>query len=217
MLIMQIKSTRRMRQFNKGHCIPYRRILVPMILVVFSLLCLPTRGACEMAAMTDDELAAITGHGFSDFSLTLASGTGEFDIARVDLNLQASTYATMDSLKMGYWNNGGDGWDQNWLGVSVGSQSTDMVLNGFVLQAEFVNVNDAATRELKSITMGFQSATGTLSANFASLSELAGTSGRINDGEATYAFNGGPLMLHINVDGANPGIWFDFGTATRTP
>ena len=183
------------------------------MILALSFLCLPSFGTCEMAAMTDDELAQVTGYGFSEFTLTNADG---LDIARIDLNLQASTYATMDSLKMGYWDNGSQGWDQNWLGVSIGSDSTDMVLSGFVLQAKFVNVNDAATRELKSITMGFQSATGTLSANFASISEL--TSDVSRDGsvsEAIYTFNGGPLMLHINVDGDNPGIWFDFGTATR--
>jgi hypothetical protein len=170
-----------------------------------------------MAAMSDDELASVTGSGFSDFSLTNANG---LDIARIDLNLQAATYATMDSLKMGYWDNNGSGtagWDQNWLGVSVGSDTTDMVLSGFVLQAEFVNIDNAATRELKSITLGFQSATGTLSANFSSFSKLSGTSGRINDGEATYTFADDPFMIHIDVDGDNPGIWFDFGSASRTP
>jgi len=184
------------------------------MILILSLLCLPSWGACEMAAMSDDELAAITGHGFSEFSLTNVDGV---DIARIDLNMQAATYATMDSLKMGYWdNNNGTGWDQNWLGVSIGSDATDMVLNGFVLQAEFTNINDAATRQLKSITMGFQSATGTLSANFDSLSELTSDVSRdASAGSATYTFNGDPFMLHINVDGDNPGIWFDFGTATR--
>jgi hypothetical protein len=168
-----------------------------------------------MAAMSDDELSQVTGHGFSDFSLTLASETGGLDIARVDLNLQASTYATMDSMKMGYWDNGGTGWDQNWLGVSIGSETTDMVLSNFVLQAEFVYLNDAATRELKSITMGFQNATGTLSGTFASLSELESGYSRETVGLATYTFDGDPILMHINVDGDNPGIWFDFGSATR--
>lgn len=212
---MQMKPTRRTIQFDKRRCQPYRRILVPIILVL-SLFFLPSLGTCEMAAMTDEELAAITGHGFSEFSLT---NVGELDIARIDLNLQASTYATMDSLKMGYWDNNESGtaaWDQNWLGVSIGSDSTDMVLSGFVLQAEFTDIDNAAIRELKSITVGFQSATGTLSANFASLSELTSDVSRDSTvGQDTYTFTGGPLMLHINVDGDNPGIWFDFGTATR--
>ena len=172
-----------------------------------------------MAAMSDDELSQVTGHGFSDFSLTLASETGGLDIARVDLNLQASTYATMDSLKLGYWDNTGAGnlgWDQNWLGVSIGSETTDMVLSNFVLQAEFVYLNDAATRELKSITMGFQSATGTLSGTFASLSELESGYSRETVGAATYTFDGDPILMHINVDGDNPGIWLDFGSATRS-
>ncbi len=189
------------------------------MVLALALLCLPAPGTCEMAAMTDDELSQVTGHGFSDFSLTLASETGEYDIARIDLNLQASTYATMDSLKMGYWTNASDntGWDQNWLGVSIGSTNADMVLSGFVLQAEFENVNNAAIRELKSVTLGFQSATGTLTANFASLSELGANVSRDSTvGEETYTFTDDPFMIHINVDGNNPGIWFDFGTASRS-
>jgi hypothetical protein len=166
-----------------------------------------------MAAMSDDELSQVTGHGFSEFTLTNVDGV---DIARIDLNLQASTYATMDSLKMGYWDNDGTGWDQNWLGVSIGSDSTDMVLNGFVLQAEFTNIDNADIRALKSVTMGFQSATGTLSGTFASLSELESGYSRESVGAATYTFDGDPILMHINVDGENPGIWFDFGSATRS-
>jgi hypothetical protein len=184
------------------------------MILVLSLLCLPSRGACEMAAMSDNELSQVTGHGFSDFTLTNVDGV---DIARVDLNLQASTYATMDSLKLGYWDNTGAGnlgWDQNWLGVSVGSITEDMVLSQFFLQAEFTNINDEATRQLKTIELGFQQAYGTLSADFASLSQ--GVLSREAAGAATYTFDGDPLILRISVDEANPGIWFDFGTATRS-
>jgi hypothetical protein len=187
------------------------------MILVLSLLCLPSRGACEMAAMSDNELSQVTGHGFSDFTLTLASDPSEYDIARVDLNLQASTYATMDSLKLGYWDNTGAGnlgWDQNWLGVSVGSITEDMVLSQFFLQAEFTNINDEATRQLKTIELGFQQAYGTLNADFASLSQ--GVLSREAAGAATYTFDGDPLVLRISVDEANPGIWFDFGSATRS-
>ena len=209
---MQMKPTDKTPQ---PHHTPFSRCRwIPILMILaLSLLCLPSRGVCEMAAMSDDELSQVTGHGFSEFTLTNVDGV---DIARIDLNVQASTYATMDSLKMGYWDNDGTGWDQNWLGVSIGSDSTDMVLNGFVLQAEFTNIDNADIRALKSVTMGFQSATGTLSGTFASLSELESGYSRESVGAATYTFDGDPILMHINVDGDNAGIWLDFGSATRS-
>ena len=185
------------------------------MILVLSLLCLPTRGTCEMAAMTDDELAQVTGHGFADFSLTNVDG---LDIARIDLNLQAATYATMDSLKLGYWDNdttgaGNLGWDQDWTGVSLGTAGQDLLLTQFFLQAEFTDINDSSIRQLKTIEVGFQQAYGTLTADFASLSQ--GTTSREAAGTATYTFDGHPLVLRIHVDGDTPGISFDFGGATR--
>lgn len=190
-----------------------RSSLMVLIIGLF-LLAMPPFVLSEMTAMTDHELSRVTGHGFSKFSLTHENG---LDIARVALNIQASTWSEIDSMKLGYWDNGGGtGWDQEWTGVSLGSESTDMVFTDFVLQAEFVNVDNAATRELKSLSVGFESATGTLSGNFASLSRTNGAA-RAADGAATYVFNGNPFMLHLNMDGANPGIWFDFGGAVRMP
>ncbi|MCB2149464.1 MAG: hypothetical protein KQI81_23490 [Deltaproteobacteria bacterium] len=196
-------------EFKKPDAI--RRALIAITIAMF-IAGLPFSGLCEMSAMTDNELSQITGHGFSEFSLTNVDG---LDIARISLNMQASTWAEMDSMKMGYWDNGsGMGWDQNWTGVSMGSETTDMILSNFVIQTEFVNVNDAATRQLKSITIGYENVTGTLSGNFASLSRTTGAA-RTDEGAATYVFNGDPFLLHINVEGDNPGVWLDFGNAVK--
>jgi hypothetical protein len=191
----------------------FDRRLIQLVWVFSVVLFLsPATGVCQMAALSDAELAGITGNGFTDFSLTHVDG---LDVARIDLNMQTATYATMDSMKMGNWDNGsGTGWDQNWLGVSMGTESTDMVLNDFVLQAEFTNIDDSTARELKSITIGYQSVTGTLSANFSSISLMPGTS-RTDEGQATYVFDGDPFLLHINVDGVNQGVWLDFGDAVK--
>jgi len=179
--------------------------------LILAVLWLPTCATGEMSAMTDDELATITGHGFTDFSLTTANG---LDTARIDLNMQAATYATIDSMKLGHWDNGsGIGWDQDWTGVSLGTDAQDLVLTNFYLQAEFTDINDAAIRQLKSIEVGFQQAYGTVSADFVSLSQ--GLTSRENAGLATYTFDGDPFVLRINVDGDNPGISFDFGGAVR--
>jgi len=182
------------------------------LVFILGLLALPAGGYSQMSVMNDVELSHITGHGFTDFSLTTANG---LDVARINLNMQAATYATMDSMKIGHWDAGsGTGWDQDWLGVSMGSESTDMILNDFILQAEFTNIDDPAARELKSLTIGYQSVTGELSGNFSSISLLPGAS-RANEGQATYVFDGDPFLLHINVDGVNQGVWLDFGSAVK--
>lgn len=186
---------------------------MPALMLALVLVVAPGSAPCEMIVMDDAALSRITGHGFSRFSLTNDTASG-LDIARVDLNLQADTYATIDSMKLGYWDNGtGIGWDQNWNGVSMGTVDQDLELHGFFIKAEFSDINDPATRQLKTIAMGFTQAYGTLSADFSSLS-LANSS-RESAGAATYTFNGDPLILRISVEEENPGVAFDFGDAVR--
>ena len=191
--------------------LPPRQIAAFFLILV--LFIIPGEALCEMVAMDDMALSQITGHGFSNFSLTHDAASG-MDIARVDLNLQADAYATIDSMKMGYWDNGtGIGWDQNWNGVTMGSVAQDLALNGFFIETQFTDIDDATARQLKTIEIGFKQAYGTLSADFSSLSLKNST--RENAGAATYTFNGDPLVMRITVDSDNPGVAFDFGDAVR--
>lgn len=190
-----------------------RRNLIVMALMMAQL-CSPFCAYSEMSAMSNEELSAIACHGFSEFSLTNVDGV---DIARVDLGIQADTYSTIDSLKMGYWDNGSSlGWDQNWNNVSAGSDSQDLQLNGFFFQAEFTDIDNSATRQLKSVTIGFTDVTGTLTGDFSSITLLNGGTVRDSVGNATYTFNNDSLILTINADGDNAGVNFDFGNATVT-
>ncbi|BBO68032.1 hypothetical protein DSCA_19620 [Desulfosarcina alkanivorans] len=169
-----------------------------------------------MTILGDRALSSITGHGFSAVSLSRENGQ---DIARVALDIQSDTWTEIDSLKMGHWDNGlGPGWDQNWVGVSMGSASAELALADFVFQACFVNIGDDQARELKGITVGFERVNGTLSGVFPSISLVSGVdpvSPREDIGPATYVFDGDPFLLHINADGDTPGVWFDFGAAER--
>jgi len=114
----------------------------------------------DMTPLTEDELSSITGHGFSSFTLTQENG---IDIARVSLAVRAGTFTEIDSMKLGHY---GGGWDENWLGLSMGSDENDLTLGGFYLEAQFVDINDASARQLKRVTIGWQSVTGTISADF---------------------------------------------------
>ena len=195
-----------------------KRLCPIMMFLMAAIFCLPFCAYAEMSAMSNEELSAIACHGFSEFSLT--TDVNGLSTARVNLGIQADTYTTIDSLKMGYWDNtantNGLGWDQNWSNVSVGSDSNDLQLNGFFFEATFTDIENSATRQLKSVTIGFTEVTGTLTGDFSSITLLSGSTARDSVGNATYTFNGDSLVLTINVDGDNAGVSFDFGNATVT-
>ncbi|GAB6163448.1 hypothetical protein JCM12298_26080 [Desulfothermus naphthae] len=169
-----------------------------------------TNGFSKMIRMTDSQLNEITGGGFSKVQMV---NDGVYDIARMQFNVNVETYTEIDSWKMGYWDNGnGIGWDQDWIDVDMGSGFSDLKLNGFIFEAKFENIDDAATRELVEVRLGFQDVVGTLKADFRSLSRL-GALPRQAEGVKTYTFNHDPLILTIKCKGQDAGIWFDFGGA----
>ena len=180
------------------------------LLALILLFSAGSAGAEEMSLLSDKELSDITGHGFSHFSLT-------GNMALVELNMQTATFIEIDSLKMGYYDNGSStGWDQNWNGVSLGSDSQDLVLNNFIFQAEFSDISDSGTRRLLSMQIGFNDVSGQLDADFQSLSILSG-SNRDVPGQATFSFDHDRMVLVISAQGVNQGIWFDFGNAQQAP
>lgn len=187
-----------------------------LISVGVFLLASPVSGFGSMGVMTDQELATVTGHGFSSF--TLVDG-----VARADFNIVASTYTEIDSVKLGYWDNGqGKGWDQNWTSVKFGGdindKASDLVMKGFFIQAEYDNIGDSVNRQLKSIRIGSDHVTGDLRADFQSLSRMAGGLA-VNNREAvgikTYRFNDTELSLSIELAGPQKGVWVNFGNAVQ--
>jgi hypothetical protein len=168
-----------------------------------------------MLAMSDNELDSATGQGFSSFTFNPTTG-----VAEADFNIAAEGYWTIDSLKMGYWNPGsGLGWDQNWANVSFGTPSTNIVLQGFFIQATFSNFSSPANRQLTSLEIGFKNVlSGTLSALFNSLSSLGPTvvANRANLGQQTYSPSSfyfviaPPNANSGNTNLNNGGIWVHF-------
>jgi len=191
-----------------------RGILLIFLATLFLAVCSPAAFA-GMTVMSDSELSEITGYGYSDFTLTYDDITG-YDIARIDLNQSVSTYTDIDSMKLGYYDNGtGLGWDQNWTLVSLGSAAQDLVMKNLFVRAEFQNINDPVNRQLKTVTVGFTDVTGDITANFESLS-LMGAAPRQPLGQNTLNFLNSPLALKFVLDGPDRGIWLDL-TAQPVP
>lgn len=154
--------------------------------VVLTLLCGQARS--ELAPMTEEELSSITGHGFSSFTLTQEGG---LDVARMELDIRAATFTEIDSMKLGHY---GGGWDENWLGLSMGSTENDLTLGGFYFESQFTDINDASTRQLKRVTIGWTSVTGTISATFNSFTgSIQGTEHQRQDL--------GPTTIHLHEEG----------------
>ena len=139
-----------------------KKVAFPLFAIACAAVCvlLPPPAGADMTRMTEEELSAVTGHGFSSFTLTQDNGV---DIARMDLNMRAETFTEIDSMKLGYY---GGGWDENWLGLSMGSSENDLILGGFYFEAQFVDIDDPSNRQLKEVTIGWRSVTGTITAEF---------------------------------------------------
>ena len=167
-----------------------------------------------MTAMKDSELAETTGHGFSEFSFVNG-------VAMAKLDIRAATYTEIDSMKLGYYDNGsGLGWDQDWTNVQMGSATEDLVFNGFFIRAEFDNYDNPATRRLLSLQIGTQDLSGTIKADFNSFSgDINSAGGQISGNRLPSSFSqitstGGGFYFAINLEGPNKGITVHFDNAT---
>jgi hypothetical protein len=177
------------------------------------LILLPMVSQAEMAVMTDSELDEVTGHGFSEF--TLVDG-----VALAKFNVLAETFTEIDSMKLAYYDNGGGlGWDNNWTSVQLGSESEDLVLNGFFIEARFKDIDDPALRKLQHFKVGFTEVSGEITADFQSFSgdiTVSGTGTQYSRsflGNRTYQFLNSELSISMDLDN---GIEFVFGDTVIT-
>lgn len=174
-----------------------------------------------MLSVSDEELSEITGEGFSSFELINVNNN--IDLARIDFNITTSTYTQIDSLKMGYYDNGsGLGWDQDWTDVSLGSPTEDLVCKGIYFEARFMNIADSAARRLEYVKIGSPDMTGPITATFNSFSGtienptdgvlVDGT--RLNLGTRTVYSNHGEFSVTLQRDAGWSVQWKN---ATITP
>lgn len=177
-----------------------------------------------MNEMCDEELNQVTGSGFSSFTLTPGPGPSE-SVARAYFQIVTRTYTEIESLKMGYYNDGSPlAWDQDWTNVSFGTPETDLIVNGVYIEASFTNISDPANRTLNYIRVGTPSMTGTISAEFNSFSgQIKDTGGsdlvnkhRVSLGSATITCTDSAFSASLNTGGPEKGWWMYFDNASIT-
>jgi len=152
-----------MRQKTYMGCNKMRGLYKPVLLLALLLVAF-TPVHAWMFEMADEELSEVTGEGFSSFTL-------ENDVVHAFFDITVSTYTEIDSLKMGYYDDGiTTGWDQDWTDVSLGSASEDLVCRGLFIEAGFQNIADPDSRRLSTLRIGTPDMTGPISANFVSFS-----------------------------------------------
>jgi hypothetical protein len=178
---------------------------------------------CSMVQMNDEELSDVTAAGFSSFTLT-------DNVTRAYFNVEAQTFTEIQSLKMGYYNDGTTtGWDEDWTNVSLGSSTESLTLKGLYIEASFSNITDSKARTLNSLKVGTPSMTGPITATFNSFS------GRIEDGTGVPVIVGGQSIdghriitmgtktvysnndefyMQLSNSGAQKGWWFFWKNAT---
>lgn len=208
--------------------------LLAMLLVFF----LATPSWAGMKMLNDNQLSNVYAEGFSSFTITPGAG-GTSDVTAL-FNIYTSSYITIDSMKMGYYNDGTTtGWDEDWTNLQIGgptrsslaynglsTPNQDFQTQGAYMKANFTNLNNAPTRTLNSITLGVTSATGNISALFNSFSGsvLGGGSGnpditnahRIPDlnlaaGVHTITANNTPVSITLSLTN---GYQINFGAGS---
>jgi hypothetical protein len=185
--------------------------LTGFILLVWAAIAPPSLSIAGMHELSEGEMAAIYAKGFSTFTL-------DGNIVNINFTgVTLSTWTEIQSMKMGYYLKGTTAWDNDWTTVSLGTQSTDLVAQGLYIKAGFSNINNPATRQLEYVNIGTTSLTGTVSANFNSLSGTIGgtTYNRSNLGVQTITSTGGGFYLSLQRSGSQMGYTFNFGTGSH--
>jgi hypothetical protein len=192
--------------------------LTGFILLAWVAIVTPSLSVAGMHELSDGQMAAVYGSGFSTFSLT-------GNIVKIDFSgVTLSTYTTIDSMKMGYYNKSGFAWDNDWTNVKLGTAGADLVAKGLYIEAEFSDITDLANRKLEYFRIGTPNLTGTVTADFNRFSGTIGSNTYTRDttfGTATItAAAGGTgfnLTLSRNGVGNQMGYSFNWVAATKTP
>ena len=227
------------------------KILFLFISLLLITIALPFNGFCELEAMNDDEMLDVYATGFSSFTI---QDLGYDDLSETNawFNIRAFTYTEIDSLKLGYHDEydyknptPSYGWDEDWEDIQIGKiesgaasdnagfldPTEDFYGEGFYFSAVFKDINNPASRELKSVKFGFDYVQGDIKAVFNSFS------GTIDDSyDNTPEYNGhimnlgpvtitadptntgnGGMEISFNIDTYDKGYWVTFDNAVVTP
>jgi hypothetical protein len=197
-----------------------------LLMLVCILMVPPGLSSAQMVLLNDEALSGFYATGFSNFSVTNG-------IAKAWFNVNASVYADIDSIKMGYHDeydykdpNPGFGWDEDWTGVTLGDSGTDLLMEGLYIEAKFINIDDPATRRLEYVLIGVDNMNNDITADFNSFSgyiddsndgtpEIIGHG--LDLGTRTITTTNSEFYLMLSADGANKGWRVYFNNASVSP
>lgn len=193
----------------------FAKSFIPFFALIGGLVLFPS-GLSAMEPLAEAEMEEMTAGGFSSFSWVGDTARFEFDVS-VSTYMEINEFRADDNTLLWFGH-----WAQHWEDVRMGqSTQVPLQLNDFVLDVEFLEVG--GVRQLLGLKAGFKDVTGTLSADFKSLSkEGFGLENRYatSPGQETYVFTNDPLMIHIKtlqdiLQGEIPAVWVDFGDAQK--
>lgn len=172
--------------------------------------------------MSDADLSDVKGQAsffkitqFTNTTLTPWNETGSTNVIRLELGLTNKMNAHMAGFKMGYWNNGSLGWDQNTTNYFWGGfdhSSSPMTWAGIYLDIGFSNFGDNANRHVNYIEIGTMNASGRITGSLNTINSMISTSGTgQNDGLLLRQTGSGFRTCHFN----NEIMAFIFATRYR--
>jgi hypothetical protein len=198
---------------------PRKIIIVPFVVMAFlfvssSISFAPTKLSAKNPdklrsydVMNDQELSDVNAQSF--FQLTQYSNTrGSQNVIRLNLGVNMVTNAHIESLKMGYYDNGSHtGWDIDvvnyfWGGndYSAGVPSSSLVWNGIYLELGFDNISNNSTRALNYLDFGTEHATGQVTGTINMVNLLAAGGTGTNNGVSFRQTASGTRILNFTDD-----------------
>jgi hypothetical protein len=191
---MNCKQTMKFTFSNKS-------FLILLVAVVFFFMSSSVSFAPTKNMMSDSELSDIQGQAlFNITQYDSTYGTGSNNVIRIDLGIDLELLAHMDSMKLGYYNNGTNtGWDEDITNFFWGSVDRTVPLkwNGIFLELGFDNIGSNTTRTLNYIDLGTTNATGQITGTMNTINGLMADPGAPNSG-----------ILHRQTVGAAKTITF---------
>jgi hypothetical protein len=223
-------------------------IYICLIFVCINFL-MPKFAFCELQSLDESQMSEIYAEGFSRFyfgTVTLWDDSGAAYQATQSIahfNIDTYQYTEIDSLKLGYHDEYDYkdtdpilGWDEDWTNVKIGGDKNDpgqdFQTKGLFFKAAFTNIDDPATRELKSITFGADYVQGPITADFnkfsGTIDDSADNTPEINQhglnlgtktitADPSKSGTDSSFSISLSIGGFDKGYWVNFTKATVTP
>lgn len=181
-------------------------LFIPVVVCVIITSGVFSSAFAQMLQLCDEDLSSVHASGFSNFSVTNG-------IATALLNINGSTYTEIDSMKLGYYNRGSNGWDEDWTNVDIGTSSTDVTFTGFYMEAKFTNIDNPATRTLDYVRIGTPELKGDVTAEFNSFTGDVGGSSYVRT-DFTVLGGATPTSTITNNGAPNGGFFLELDRTT---